>query len=159
MPEVIIIPLLAAAAAAVAIWALTLRYRRRELEHKERLAAIEKGAPLPAITGLDVPAAGPSRAYLLRGLIWLFGGIGISIFLFGLAITTEHAKTVQQRAFEIWRLKQVGASEELIQQVQNDNTPYRELPLGLGLAGLAPAGVGLAYLIAHHVEKKNSQAG
>jgi hypothetical protein len=141
-------------AAGVSVWALTLRYRRRELEHKERLAALEKGVDLPAISPVELPVLSISRAYLLRGLVWLFGGIAVSIFLFGIAITTQHPRSVQEKAFEIGRLKSVGASESLIRQVENDNTPYQELPLGLGLLGLVPAGVGLAYLLVYRLEIK-----
>ncbi len=43
-PVVIIMVMLIGAVAAILIVGLTLRYRRRELQHKERLAAMEKGA-------------------------------------------------------------------------------------------------------------------
>jgi hypothetical protein len=59
----------------VAIWAGHQR-RMREVEgrHRERLAAIEKGLPIPA----DPPPQ-PRRqgSPLLRGLIWL--GVGLAI--------------------------------------------------------------------------------
>jgi hypothetical protein len=62
---------------------------------------------------------------------------------------------VQQKAFEIERLKQVGASESLVRQVESDTTPYQEVPLGLGLLGLVPAGVRLAYLVVYRLEIKS----
>ena len=52
-PVVIIMVMLIGAVAAILIVGLTLRYRRRELQHKERLAAMEKGAPLPALTEVE----------------------------------------------------------------------------------------------------------
>ena len=60
--------------------------RRRtiyELHHKERLAAIEKGIELPSLLteGLG-PRARPR--YLLRGLLWLFGGLGTLLALSGI---------------------------------------------------------------------------
>src|SRR5690242_18376366 len=80
-PVVIIMVMLIGAVAAILIVGLTLRYRRRELQHKERLAAMEKGAPLPALTDFEQRAPWTPRMYLLRGLMWLFGGIGLTLFL------------------------------------------------------------------------------
>jgi hypothetical protein len=155
MPPEAVVMLFFLVAAGVSVWALTLRYRRRELEHKERLAALEKGVDLPAITPMEWPALQTSRAYLLRGLVWLFGGIAVSVFLFGISLTTQHPRSVQEKAFLIERLKQVGASESMIRQVETDSTPYQQVPLGLGLLGLVPAGVGLAYLIVYRLEIKS----
>jgi hypothetical protein len=108
-------------------------------ERGRRLAsAIEKGVALPGLDDGESNMTRGPRAYLLRGLIWLLAGIPLSIFLFALSITTQHPKLVQQKAFEIQRLKDVGASDELIRQVQNDNRPIQELPLGL--AGTRPRG-------------------
>lgn len=61
-------------------------YRRRrdivEANHKERLAAIERGMELPALPESFYLAAKPRRAgYLLPGLIWLFVGIGLFLAL------------------------------------------------------------------------------
>jgi len=154
----VVLILVVLCAAGISIWALTLRYRRRELQHKERLAALEKGVALPDLTDVETPAGRSSRAYLLRGLIWLFAGLPLSLLLFGISISSRHPKPIQERAFEIERLKNVGASEDLIQRVQNDNTPYPEMPLGFSLAGLVPAGVGIAYLIVYRLEKKEFEA-
>lgn len=57
-------------------------YRQRrtliELHHRERLTAIEKGVEVPAPPEglLDVRKPSPHAA-LLRGLVWLFVGIGL----------------------------------------------------------------------------------
>ena len=155
--EAVIFMMIVVAAGGIFIWSLTLRYRTRELQHRERLAAIEKGVALPGLSNVESPVTRDPKAYLLRGLIWLLAGIPLSIFLFGLSITTQHPKLVQQKAFEIQRLKDVGASDELIRQVQNDNRPIQELPLGFGLLGLVPAGIGIAYLIVYRLEKKDNQ--
>ncbi len=74
-----LIPIVALiAASGIAFAALQFRNRGRELRHRERLTALEKGIELP-------PEPGVSRnAYLLRGLIWLFLGVGISIFFLAL---------------------------------------------------------------------------
>ena len=53
-----------------------------ELHHKERLAAIEKGieVPPPPEGLLDKQDVSPHRT-LLRGLVWLFVGIGLMFAL------------------------------------------------------------------------------
>lgn len=66
--------------AALIVW-IVMWYRRRmhevDCRHKERMAAIEKGADLPP-EPLPQPDRVPSRSrYLLRGLVWL--GIGLAI--------------------------------------------------------------------------------
>ena len=61
-------------------WFLTLRFRRRELQHREWMAAIEKGMPLPELKGLETGMDGP-RTYLLRGLVWLACGLTLMLFL------------------------------------------------------------------------------
>jgi NO-binding membrane sensor protein with MHYT domain len=79
-----LIPIVALIVAwAIAFIALDFRKRTRELRHKERMAALEKGIELT-----DEPALA-RNAYLLRGLIWLFLGVGISCFFLALWIA-EH---------------------------------------------------------------------
>lgn len=62
-------------------------YRRRrdivEANHKERLAAIERGMELPALPESFYQSIKPARrsSYMLPGLVWLFVGIGIFIAL------------------------------------------------------------------------------
>src|SRR5438132_6538814 len=58
------------------------KQRRLEMIHQERMAAIEKGIPLPEMPELDapIPPARPrppnSNAMLALGIIFLFVGIG-----------------------------------------------------------------------------------
>jgi hypothetical protein len=66
----------------VAIVAMLTEYRRRrtiiELHHKERMAAIEKGVDVPPLPDAFLQGKGGGRPrYLLRGLVWLFVGVGI----------------------------------------------------------------------------------
>jgi hypothetical protein len=62
-------------------------YRRRrdivEANHKERMAAIERGIEPPPLPESFYNAAKPPRrsGYLLAGLIWLFVGIGLFLAL------------------------------------------------------------------------------
>jgi hypothetical protein len=66
-------------------------YRRRrdivDANHKERLAAIERGMDLPPLPESFYQAIKPARrsSYLLPGLVWLFVGIGIFIALGAIA--------------------------------------------------------------------------
>ncbi len=154
-PEAILAVLLPLSAAAILISSLMLRFRRRELQHKEWLASIEKGLTPPGSGDLGIPSDG-ARVYLLRGLLWLFGGIGVLVFLAGVSFSTNASKTAMEKAVQSQRLKKMGASEELIHQVQNDTTPQSSLPRAFCLIGLVPIGVGLAYLFFYRSERAGS---
>jgi len=145
-----VLAILIVSAGGVFVWALSLRYRRRELEHKERLAAIEKGAEIPEMRN----GYGPHQ-YLLRGLIWLLSGIALSVFLFGLFVTTQRPRSIGDRIYEAKRIQELGGTQEQIQEARNDTTPRQGIPLGLCLLGLVPASIGVAYLIFYQVEKKS----
>jgi hypothetical protein len=62
-------------------------YKRRrdivEANHKERMAAIERGMEAPQLPESFYLAMKPARrsTYLLPGLIWLFVGIGLFVAL------------------------------------------------------------------------------
>jgi len=71
-------------ACAVAFGAFHFRHRAREFRHAELMAALDKGMELPPEP--IKPILGP-MAHLLRGLIWLSVGIGISIFFLSLRIS------------------------------------------------------------------------
>jgi hypothetical protein len=66
-------------------------YRRKrdivEANHKERMAAIERGMELPALPESFYQSIKPARrsSYLLPGLVWLFVGMGIFIALGAIA--------------------------------------------------------------------------
>lgn len=92
---------------ALAVWARHLREAKRvserEMLHRERLAALEKGVALPeTATGdprpdgsaHDAPGNGRawvSQAALLAGLTLLFGGIGLVLSFFLIPDTPETA--------------------------------------------------------------------
>jgi len=62
-------------------------YRRRrdivDANHRERMAAIERGMELPALPESFYQSIKPARrsSYLLPGLVWLFIGIGLYVAL------------------------------------------------------------------------------
>jgi len=61
----------------LAAFALAYRYKRDEMYHRERMAAMDKNLPLPQ--SFWEPAPRPS-AWLLRGLIWIVIGFGIIVW-------------------------------------------------------------------------------
>jgi hypothetical protein len=132
---------------------LYLRFRRRELQHKERMAAIEKGVALPDLTDIET---GP-RIYLLRGMIWLLSGIALSVFLIVLSATMHLPKSAEQRFREANAIARLGGTAEQIQRVQNDTGSPDRLPYAISLIGLVPVGVGIAYLIFYRVETVHSR--
>ncbi len=88
----LLIPILAIIlGVGIAMLALFLNYRKRKetfaLYHQERMAALEKGVDLPAVPDFmlsDEAHAFRSyhpRRHLLKGLIWLFTGIGLGVAL------------------------------------------------------------------------------
>src|SRR5579864_1678647 len=154
-PEIVII-LMVLSAAAIIIWSLVLRYKRHEMRHKERMTAIEKGAELPAEPPEKPPMPWSLRVYLLRGLVWLFTGAGLSAFLLGLSLTIpNHPDRLEDRLWRAQNLRHNGATEEEIKQYLNSKEPVRkDFPEGFALIGLIPIGVGLAYIIYYRGEDK-----
>lgn len=85
-----------AVAAGLAIWAKHLRESKRlalrEMIHRERMAALEKGVALPELPPDPAPssAAGQlGRAALLGGLVLVFGGLGLLAALGRIPDTAE----------------------------------------------------------------------
>jgi hypothetical protein len=139
--------LLFAAALITPAWALYLRHKQRELIHRERMLALEKGVALPDIPdgGWKRPASLGLQQYLLRGLVWLFTGVSIMILVLGMSLSWYPERIPQDQLYAMRQNKEVTV------------TPRREqgMPWGMALFGLIPAGVGAAYLITYSVEKKS----
>jgi hypothetical protein len=136
--------------------ALAFRYKKRELQHRERMAALEKNLPIPM--GPEEPAAPRQwpRTYLLRGLIWMFTGFGLAVFLLAVSLATNRPRPMSSIVWEATNAKNQGATEEQIRNIMNDRQTTG-MPPALALFGLIPAGVGAAYLITYRVEKANEQ--
>src|SRR5437016_7686977 len=74
---------------AIAMLAIVLQYRRRKetfaLYHQERMAALDKGVELPPLPEFLFSDEGAKsyhpRRHLLKGLVWLFTGIGLGVAL------------------------------------------------------------------------------
>jgi hypothetical protein len=151
---VVLMLVLITSAVGIIVWSLSLRYRRRELEHKERLAALDKGMPLPVLPPIEARAPWTPRIYLLRGLIWLFSGLALTPFLAAVSLTSQQPRSIEDRVREASWLKQAGATDEQVRDVWHDNSPRVGMPIGVALIGLVPMGVGAAYLIFYRAERQ-----
>ena len=143
-------------AAGTVIWALNLRYRLRELQHRERIAAIEKGVSVPALAEFSEMSS-TTRSYLLRGMIWLFSGVALVVCLLGISLTTRTTTSLGDRVYQAKYLKEIGATPEQIQAALNDTTAVYGVPPGVAMLGVIPAAVGLAYLIFYRSETNRSK--
>ncbi len=109
-----------------------LQHQRRALVHKERLAAIEKGLPLPPEAAASLsPEAERHRSWnvqrvlLLAGLVWL--SLGISTFVVLGAIFSANSPSAA------------------------------DVPRGVQWIGLAPATIGLSHLIVYAVGRSRDR--
>jgi hypothetical protein len=126
------------------------RYHVREMEHKQVLAAIEKGVdpPLPQM------APWTPRAYLLHGMIWLFAGLASFVALSAIAVTSRRQIPIEVTVRAATEAREQGATPEEIQMLLHTPREEEGFPLALGFLGLIPIGVGLAYLIFYRVESR-----
>jgi hypothetical protein len=141
------------------LWSLNLRYRRRVLQHRERMAAIEKGVDLPGLKEMPDQPWSP-RLYLLRGMIWLFAGIGLAIFLLGLSYTTRETIGPEHKFIQAQRYRMFGIPEDQIKHLMaQHNGPTENKPVaeGWALLALIPIGVGMAYIIFYRSEMSRTQ--
>jgi hypothetical protein len=103
-------------------------YRRRVLEHRERMLAMEKGLPAPSdsyhqITEVLAATKRTPQDYRRRGLMWLFASLGLLVC--------------------VWRLRPV--------RIFDMSEPTL---LAIGVVG---ASLGLAYLTIYFVESAGSR--
>ena len=141
---------------ALVLYVLKLRFRRRELQHQEWMAALEKGVPLPELNSLET-SMGASRVYLLRGLIWLAIGLTLTLFLSAMWLTSSgDRESISTRARQERELVELGYSREEARRMLPPigMTIKPSFPLGLSVIGLVPAGVGLAYLVFYRLETR-----
>lgn len=141
-------------------WWLLLRFRRRELQYRAWMAALEKGAQMAPVGGFDVSPGG-TRTYLLHGLIWLMCGVALTIFLAAVWATSKSQPSLEEQLREVRELRKLGYSEQdlgVFAAKVKYEYPFRrqgpDFPLGLALIGLVPAGVGIAYLVFYRLETR-----
>lgn len=135
---------------AMVVFSLNNRFRTRELDHRERLAAIEKGVDLP----VRETAPWTPRTYLLHGMIWLFAGLASFVALLGIAASSRHVVSVESRIAAVNDARFRGATPAEIEMLLHAPPREEGIPIGVGFLGFIPIGVGLAYLIFYRVESK-----
>ena len=132
----------------VTLVALNLRFRRRLLEHTERMAAMEKGLAFPDAGFFgQAPSPWDPRMYMLRGMIWSLAGVGMMIALAGISLTVHRTPSAEERVYQWQRLRGMGATEQQMRQADDDMAERGRIPLAFCLVGLVPLGVGVAYLM------------
>jgi hypothetical protein len=130
---------------------LWVRFRKQQLQHEERMAALEKGVAL-------IPAWSP-RVYLLRGLIWTFAGAALTITLLGVSQTPRRAPSAEVQALQAREVKRsldipMDQAREIVSKDIAAHAGQNEgMPATFALFGLIPLGVGLAYLIYYRSER------
>ena len=145
----ILIAFLAVAAITIFI-VLASRYNARELEHKETLAALEKGVDLP----VRQSAPWTPRTYLLHGMIWLFAGLASFVALSAIAVTSRRVVPVEVTLAAVNDARFRGATPAEVEMLLKAPRGEEGMPMGIGFLGLIPVGVGLAYLIFYRVESR-----
>jgi len=141
-------------AVIIVLPSLFMRYKWQTLRHAERMLALEKGAQLP-LEPLDTNSLSTYRIYLLRGLIWLFSGIALVVFLAGLSAADFETDSLTTRMWHAQELRSMGFPEEQWKRlIDNPEPRHQRIPLGLAYIGLIPIGVGCAYLIFYAAERK-----
>ncbi len=90
---------------------LSVRYRRRVLQNQERMAALEKGTPLPELIEEQM-APWSGRIYLLRGMMWLFSGVAIVVFLSVMAAYSRQNPGMESRLYRAQELRRLGATDD-----------------------------------------------
>jgi hypothetical protein len=152
------IVLLIASPLAIVLAFLYSRNRRNHLLHIERMAALEKGVPLPP---MPAPQPWSPRVYLLRGLIWTFVGAAMVICLWGLASTIRHPVSAVDMAWEAKRLSEsAGVSLSEAGNLVKKDAEQRSAgpPSTIALLGLIPLAVGLAYLVFYYTAENRDPA-
>jgi hypothetical protein len=127
--EYIWFPLVVASILAFVGFRQWLRHQRRSMVHRERLAALDKGADLPPWPD-DTPSRfdfGLDSVLLLSGLIWLAIGLGGMLAAF------------------------VIVSQPQIQSIPDAVPPH------IALIGLPVALVGVAHLIVYGIRRRGGK--
>src|ERR1035437_6079098 len=104
---IVLSSLLLVASVVVILVVLYLRHRNLQMLHQERMAALDKGAAVPLG---HTPAPWSPRLYLLRGLLWSFSGVALTVCLFGIAVATQRPEGAETL---LWRAKGISRSLEV----------------------------------------------
>ncbi len=145
---------------------LWLRYRNQQMQHQERMAALEKGIQVVPASRPPVPWS--PRVYLLRGLIWSLTGAALTGGLLGVALTASRPTLPISVERMTIKAKTVSRNLEIpmnqaMEIVKNDEDArmarqrVNQMPPAIALFGLIPFGVGLAYLIFYYTDESRKK--
>jgi hypothetical protein len=133
---VIVATVMVAIAYVFQIW---VRYQRRLMIHRERLAAIEKGIEIPPLEK-EIQRSGwnVQRLLLLAGMVWI--SIGVAAF--------PLLRSLGGQAFKIpWGYDNTG----------NPLWPTVQIPIGLEWFALALIGIGVSHLITYAIGRQRER--
>jgi hypothetical protein len=118
------------------------RHARRQMVHKERLAAMEKGIDVPPLVEQELQrgSGNVQRLMLLAGLVWVSIGVATFATLLSLA---------GQPAFHLPWGREWTTGHPIWVEVRIRN--------GMEWIGLAPIGIGLSHLFVYHVGKRKER--
>ena len=120
------------------IFQIWVRYQRRLMIHRERLAAIEKGTELPPLEQ-EIQRSGwnVQRLLLLAGLVWISLGVGAFPLLMRLGGQSVTIPWGYDRAGPAWA-----------------RVP---IPNGLEWIGVALIGIGLSHIVTYAVGRRRDR--
>jgi len=142
---------------AVVMWVLWLRHRNQQLEHQERMSALEKGTAVVPAGRRSAPWS--PRVYLLRGLMWSFTGAALIIALLGISASSRRPHqpmTGEWTAMEARHVSQqldipIDQARDIVNKDEATRAGQIEgMPATVALLGLIPLAVGLAYLVFYY---------
>ena len=145
-------------ALAIVLAVLYIRFRNHQMLHQERMAALEKGVDVPLGRG---PAPWSPRLYLLRGLIWSFGGAALIVCLLGIAYSSQRPESAVNMAYRAGNLAQSLSIplDQAKQLVEKDRASrVNGMPPGVALLGVIPLAIGLAYLVFYYSDESRKLA-
>ncbi len=142
-----------------------LRNRNQQMQHQERMAALEKGIQVVPASRPPVPWS--PRVYLLRGLIWSLTGAALTGGLLGVALTASRPTPPLSVERMTINAKNVSRNLEIpmdqaMEIVKKDEaaraaSQVNQMPPAIALFGLIPFGVGLAYLIFYYSDESRKR--
>jgi hypothetical protein len=155
MLQIVVVALVITGAFVLLVQILWLRHRTAEMEHRERMAALEKGTAGPS-GGTAAPWS--PRVYLLRGLIWLFTGAALTLAMAGVSFIApahhhQDAEQLARIARDVSANLQIPVDEARRIVAKQDADRAAEdsgIPLALAGFGLVPLAVGVAYLVFYY---------
>ena len=132
----------------VVVLGAAYRFHLESMHHRERIAMIEKGLPLPTPQ--------KSRRFLRPAILFLFLGFALTSSMSVFSLATRGPYSEEQLYYHMLGLKSSGMPEETLKRVERemrDSYDYK-LPPEAAVLGLMPLMAGAIYLILHFTDKQ-----